>query len=102
MLQRKLFGLRRLFQDLDFEQMQPTTVFEDNKAAIALATNAGQNPKVKHIATRFHYTRDAVCDRKINIVYCNTNLMVADMFTKALAKELFLELRGLLGLTSSR
>ena len=47
---------------------------------------------------RYHYVREAVNEGTINVIYCPTNLMVADCLTKALVKEKFEELRAKLGL----
>lgn len=95
---KKLIWLRRLLEDLGVKQEEPITILEDNQAAIALSENPGQNPKVKHIATRYHFTREAVRDGEIKIEYCPTSDMVADILTKSLTKEKFFKLRSWLGL----
>ena len=41
--------------------------------------------RTKHIQLRYHFVRDAVIDRIVNIVYCPTKDMVADFLTKILA-----------------
>ena len=40
----------------------------------------------KHINPKFHYTRDLIADGTINVVYCPTRQMVADVLTKPLPR----------------
>jgi hypothetical protein len=43
----------------------------------------------KHINPKFHFTRDLIADGVVKIVYCPTRQMVADVLTKALARNPF-------------
>ena len=52
--------------------------------------------RTKHIDTRFHFIRDLIKDNVIEIKYCPTEHMLADILTKALAKDKFESLRLLL------
>ena len=65
---------------------KPTTVLLDNKAADALAHSSAVNRRNKHIATRFHFNRQAVQDGVVTLKYCPTEEMLADMFTKPLGR----------------
>ncbi len=97
---KKVVWMRRVLADLGLEQKEPTMIWEDNQAAIALTDNPGQHPKVKHIATRYHYTREAVGDKEVKIKFCPSADMIADIFTKSLPKETYFKLRNALGLIS--
>ena len=55
--------------------------------------NAG---KTKHIHLRYNIVRELCANGTINIKYCPTTEMVADILTKALGPTLFLHLRPLL------
>ena len=90
--------LRRLLEELGMKADKPTTIHEDNQGAISTAENPVFHKRTKHIHIRYHYVREAVNEGTINVVYCPTNLMVADCLTKALVKEKFEELRAKLGL----
>ena len=80
-LRRLIRGLR-VVPDAD----KPTTVLLDNKAADALAHSSAVNRRNKHIATRFHFNRQAVQDGVVTLKYCPTEEMLADMFTKPLGR----------------
>lgn len=56
----------------------------DNQSAIALARDNQYHAHTKHIDIRFHFVRWIVEEKKICLVYCPTEDMVADVFTKAL------------------
>jgi hypothetical protein len=42
---------------------------------------------------RYHFIREAVQEHEVQLEYCPTEVMVADMLTKALAKDRFERLR---------
>ncbi|KAK9927639.1 hypothetical protein M0R45_024815 [Rubus argutus] len=89
--------LRRIIEDFGEKQKEATPLLCDNKSAIAMSKNPVYHSRAKHIALKYHYIRDAVEENQVDIVYCNTEDQVADIFTKALARERFVYLRGLLG-----
>jgi len=75
-------------------------LFVDNKSTISLFKNPIFHSRSKHIETEFHFLRDQVSKGKLELVYCNTEEQVFDVFTKSL-KHLRLEkLRDLLRLKS--
>ena len=76
----------------------PIPINCDNQSAIALAKDNKFHARTKHIDIRYHFIREAVEDRKIELKYIPTDDNVADTFTKALAKGKFRLFAGLLGL----
>lgn len=76
-------------------------VHEDNQSCIAMANNPKFTPRTKHIAIKYHHFRKYVKtqsnkDGFIEIVYCNTNDQIADIFTKPTTDDIFFKLRKLL------
>ena len=67
---------------------------EDNQSAIAMAKNPQFHGRAKHIDIRHHFIREKVNGREIQLVYCPTGDMVADMLTKGLNQH---QLRNLMG-----
>ena len=41
----------------------------------------------KHVDIKYHFIREAVGTIKVELVYCRTDMMIADMFTEGLAKQ---------------
>ena len=58
----------------------------DNQSAITLIKNTGHHNRTKHIDTRYHFIRQCVEDKKIEIMFIQTEDQLADMFIKALGR----------------
>ena len=97
---KEAIWLKRLLTDLDFGINAPMVINEDNQSAICLAKNPKNHPKTKHIDIKYHYIRELVMSNQIEIQYCPTSDMLADIFTKDLSAERFNKLRMMLGLCS--
>jgi hypothetical protein len=83
----------------DFLGTKETTVrlLMDNLSAIALSRNPVHHDRSKHIDTRYHFLRECVEEGKVEIEHVGTAEQVADIFTKALGRVKFIELRSALG-----
>ena len=69
-----------------------TVIYEDNQACISMTQNPQFHQRTKHIDIRHHYIRDLVKNGFIELIYCPTASMVADVLTKGLDRlktELF-------------
>ena len=67
-------------------------------SAIALTRDHQYHARTKHIDIRFHFIRWVVEDKKIKLVYCPTEDMVADVLTKALPSPKVKHFASALGL----
>ena len=77
----KSCGLRSFFKDLDVE-VKEFTLFGDKKSSIHLATNPMFHARTKHIEIHYHFIREEVLAKEVNIKYINTKDQVAfDMMT---------------------
>ena len=77
--------LRWIVQDITrFRFAKPTTLYEDNNAVIAIASdhNKSLSSRTKHIAARYFWVRSKVYDRTITLARCDTDEMIADALTK--------------------
>jgi hypothetical protein len=69
----------------------------DNMSAIALSRNPVHHDRSKHIDTKYHFLRECIEDGKVEVEHVGTAEQVADIFTKALGRVKFIELRSALG-----
>jgi hypothetical protein len=90
--------LRMLLKDLDRAVKEPITIFEDNQGALALVRNPTYHARTKHIDVRYHFVREVVESKQVELRYCRTNDMVADACTKALPAHKLAEHRLAMGL----
>ena len=51
----------------------------------------------KHIDVRFHFLRNLIKDEVVELVQCSTQEQIADILTKPLKLEVFVKMRGLMG-----
>ena len=94
---QKAVWLRELLKNIGFKQTEPTKLYEDNQCAIGLSKNLKPNSRTKHIEIKFHYARKAVEDNIVDVQYCPTEQMIADIFTESLARVEFEKFRDMLG-----
>ena len=73
--------VRRLLSDI---KITPTIIREDNQGTIAVPRNPISHARTKHIDIKFHYVREALYGGVIELVYCPTEQMRADILTKPL------------------
>ena len=70
--------LKQLNTDL-IGTSDPITIFEDNQSAISIAKNPQFHGRVKHINIKYHFIREQVNNNIIELRYCQTSEMIADM-----------------------
>ena len=79
--------LRQLFRDLGFTQNKSTTIYEDNQSSIAKTNDGKFQSRTKHIDIKFHFVRDIVARNLLDIVYCESEHVKADVLTKSLPQK---------------
>ncbi len=67
---------------LGFSCRRPYTMYTDSTACLHIATNPTRLGNVRHIQIRYHLVRCYVTLGSINMSYCITEEMVADLLTK--------------------
>ncbi|KXJ70298.1 hypothetical protein RP20_CCG024202 [Aedes albopictus] len=81
---QEVIWLRRLLLEMGCAQKKPTLINEDNQSCIAFVRSERSTKRSKHIETREHFVKD-LCQRKeLQLVYCPTEEMTADILTKPL------------------
>ena len=85
---QELLYLFQLFEFLQVPVKKPMTIKCDNQGAIFLAKNESST-RTKHIDVRYHFIRDLVDSKMIELEYVGTKENVADMLTKNLPTQQF-------------
>ena len=75
--------LKRLLADLHVYQ-EKVNLLCDNMSSIYLANNPVFHARSKHIEVQYHYVREKVIAKEIDIQHVSTEFQVADIFTKFL------------------
>ncbi len=62
-------------------------IYCDNISSILLANNPVYHARIKHIEVHYHFIKEKVLAREINLIHVSTKDQVADIFTKALGTD---------------
>ncbi|KAH9667537.1 hypothetical protein KPL70_021079 [Citrus sinensis] len=93
--------LINLLKELSLPQEEPTEICVDNKSAIALSKNLVFHDRSKHIDTHYHFIRECITRKEVQIKYVKSLDQATDIFTKPLKQEDFVKFKSLLGVTGS-
>nr|GFB34481.1 copia protein [Tanacetum cinerariifolium] len=75
-------------------------MYRDNKSAIALCCNNVQHSRSKHIDIRYYFIKEEVENGVIELYFVNTEYQLADLFIKALGRDMIEFLTNKLGMRS--
>ena len=92
--------LSKLNSDLNYISDKSMILYEDNQSTICMAKNPRFHGRTKHIEIKYHFVREQVSLGKIELKYCKSENMLADILTKPLAYERFSMLREAIGVQS--
>uniref|UniRef100_A0A5B6Z4V3 Reverse transcriptase Ty1/copia-type domain-containing protein n=1 Tax=Davidia involucrata TaxID=16924 RepID=A0A5B6Z4V3_DAVIN len=84
-----LSWVRMLLQDLRVSLPSPPLLWCDNISAISLASNPVFHARTKHIEVDYHFIREKVLNKELQIHHISTLDQVADIFTKSLPSHRF-------------
>ena len=76
------------------EIIEPIALYCDDTSAINKSKNHVMHTKTKHIAIKYHYSRELFQDKEVKMEYVNTKEKIVDIFTKELPKDSHEYLRG--------
>lgn len=81
---KEAIWLRNYLHEVWKLPLHPTPVLSDNQSAIALAKDDRYHSRTKHIDIRYHFICYHIEKGNVEVSYCPTEDMVADILTKAL------------------
>ena len=70
----------------------------DNQSALLVVKNSEHHKRMKHLDLRFYWLRDVVANGYIAVQYMSTDIMPADVMTKALSRVKMQSMCSMLGL----
>lgn len=86
---RTITWIRNLLMELGVVEPHAVEIFQDNKSAILMFTEASKLRRSRHLLVKLSYIKDAVAQGFVTFTYVATLRMHADMHTKPLMGELF-------------
>ena len=86
---QELVFLRDLGAELGMSKSLPSSVSVDNQACIAMTKNAVNSQNVKHFAIKLHFLQEKIDEKVLEVKFCPTENMTADILTKALGRVKF-------------
>jgi hypothetical protein len=75
-----------LAQELGFAQEHPTPIYCDNQGTVSCTHDPQHHSRMKHIDIRFHFIRNCVQKKLINVIHIPGTENVADLLTTPLAR----------------
>ncbi len=75
----------------------PVVIYCDNSSSILLANNSVFHARTKHIEVHYHFIREKVIAKEIDLIHVSTENQVVDIFTKALGTDKLKKFQKMLG-----
>ena len=95
---RELIGLRQMLGEVDMALVVRMLMHVDNQAAISQIEGEASSIKAKHIDVRYKYLRDIARSGVVMAQHGRSELMLADLMTKAVDATKMATLRSLMRL----
>jgi hypothetical protein len=93
--------MKQTLTDIQVEYDEPIPIYCDNTSTINISKNPVMDSKTKHIPIKYHFLRQQVAKKNIQVEYVGTKEQLADIFTKPLPREAFEYLRQILKVIST-
>ena len=90
--------MKQMMKDIGITFTEPIIIYCDNTSTFNMLKNPILHSETKHIVIKYHVLKEKVAEKEI-LEYINIKEQIVDIFTKALPKDTFEYLRGMLGVT---
>lgn len=90
----ELTWLQTLLNELRVPMKKVPTLWCDNLGATYLSANPVFHARTKHVEVDFHFVREKVAQGRLSVQFISTEDQIADIFTKPLSSQRFLDLRN--------
>jgi hypothetical protein len=89
---REVRWVSQLLQELKIKIKQPV-LYADNHSALKIAGNTRMDNRIRSIDIKYHYVKDEVASKRIQLMTIASEFNIADIFTKPLGRIRFQRLR---------
>ncbi len=72
-------------------------IYYDNISSILLANNPVYHARTKHIEVYYHFIKEKVLTREINLIHVSIENQIANIFTKALSADKLRRFKKMIG-----
>ncbi len=86
---KEILFVLQLLRTMNIPVEMPVKVRVDNMGAIFMSENASSGIRTRHVDTRYHFVREQVADKIVEIIFVRTDDNKADGFTKNVKGEVF-------------
>jgi hypothetical protein len=93
---KEILHIQGLLEDIGYTVNKPIILKTDSEAAKGIADYQQISGRSKHIAVRYHFLREKVDAKEVEVLNIPTAANTADMFTKNLGPNIFWKLLGLI------
>lgn len=97
----EIIWVKSILKKLGLRNIQTPCLWCDNLGATYLAVNPVFHARTKHIEINYHFVRERVANKELDIRFVHSKDQVADGFTKALATKQFEEFKRNVNLRKS-
>lgn len=81
---KEVLWIKELLNEINLKPPEPIIIHEDNQSVIKMLKGNRTSTRTKHINTKYHFIYDYIENNTIQLNYCPTEHMPADMLTKPL------------------
>jgi hypothetical protein len=90
---KEVLWLRGMLKELGLHTQLGSIIYGDNQSAIAVSKNGIKGERTKHVDIKYHFVTETVERGDVVLKWIPTTEQQADIFTKALAAPVFVNLR---------
>lgn len=82
---KEVIWINKLLEFFGSKLDYPTKILTDNQSSISMIKNGEFMQRTKYIGVRFHFIRDWIKNKIIDLNYCPSEYNIADMLTKPIS-----------------
>ncbi len=75
----------------------PIVIYHDNISSILFVNNPVYHARTKHIEVHYHFIKEKILTKEIDLIHVSTKDQITDIFTKALGTDKLKKFQKMLG-----